>query len=137
MQYFTVLISGLNWQIKPGSTHSNKCLGNQLIMRGKDSQTADISPFANPALYTDWVPPEFSFSHAHQSRQFSGFEKAACLLSNGTLPVESLDVIVRKAWDMFAMRAYVHWYVRHGLQEEKFIDCFASLEQVLSNYKQL
>ena len=33
--------------------------------------------------------------------------------------------------------AYVHWYVRHGMEEEKFIDSFASLEQVLDNYKQI
>lgn len=133
----SVMEEGLNWQIKPGSSLSNKCIGNQLILRGKDSQSVDTSPFRNPALYTDWIPPDCALSRCLQPRQYAGYEKAACLISNGRTPVKDLDTIGRKAWDMFTMRAYVHWYVRHGMEEEKFIDCFASLEQVLDNYRQI
>ncbi|XP_041456471.1 tubulin delta chain-like [Lytechinus variegatus] len=133
----SVMEEGLNWQVKPGSEQSNKCISNYLILRGKDSNTVDVSQLKNSALYIDWIPPDYTFTCSHQSRQYRGYEKSACLMSNGKTPVGSLDMIVRKAWDMFAMRAYVHWYVRHGMEEEKFIDCFASLEQVLDNYKQL
>ncbi|XP_072163377.1 tubulin delta chain-like [Diadema setosum] len=135
----SVVEEGLNWRAKPNSPHTNRCINNHLILRGKEgSEVVDsLSPFTNPAIYSNWMPSESAFSSAHQPRQFAGYEKSACLVSNGRASVRHLDAIVRKAWDMFAMRAYVHWYVRHGMPEEKFIDCFASLEQVLGNYQHI
>ena len=72
-----------------------------------------------------------------QQRAFCGHEKSVTLLSNCQTPVSSLDTVVHKAWNMFAMRAYVHWYTRYGMAEEEFIDSFACLEQVVQNYKNL
>lgn len=48
-----------------------------------------------------------------------------------------MDSMVGKAWDMFSFRAYVHQYVKHGLTEDEFLDGFATLEQVIANYKHL
>lgn len=48
-----------------------------------------------------------------------------------------MDSMVGKAWDMFSSRAYVHQYTKHGLTEDEFLDGFATLEQVIANYKHL
>jgi tubulin delta len=68
---------------------------------------------------------------------FDGYEKSAALVSNSQSPVKLLDHVVGKAWTMFGSRAYVNQYLRHGMEEENFLDCFASLEQIIANYKHL
>jgi tubulin delta len=71
-------------------------------------------------------------------RPFLGREKSVTLVSNGQCSViGGLDRTIDRAWRMFASRAFVHQYVAHGLQEEDFIDCFATLEQILADYKRL
>eukprot|EP00057_Strongylocentrotus_purpuratus_P017286 XP_011671760.1 PREDICTED: tubulin delta chain-like [Strongylocentrotus purpuratus] len=67
----SVMEEGLNWQVKPGSTHSNKCISNHLILRGKDSTTADISPLRNSALYVGWIPSDFAFTCSHHRAPYS------------------------------------------------------------------
>jgi tubulin delta len=109
------------------------------VLRGKDSEVADVSAFRDPSLYSSQpfnvtgsgVPCEL-WSHD------LGREKSATLVSNGQCSViGGLDRTIDRAWRMFASRAFVHQYVTHGLQEEDFIDCFATLEQILADYKRL
>jgi len=72
------------------------------------------------------------------SRSFGNREKSAVLLSNGQSSViDSMDRTVGRAWNMFASRAYLHQYASRGLEENDFVDCFAALEQILANYRQL
>ncbi|XP_038059723.1 tubulin delta chain-like [Patiria miniata] len=138
----TVIEEGINWHMKlpskpsPSSLH-NKSLAAFLTVRGKESDKVDLAEFDNSALYADWVPNSAAFAAQWHERPFSGHEKTASLLSNCQTPVWMLDQVLGKAWGMFAMRAYVHWYTRYGVTEEEFIDCFAGLEQVVQNYKQL
>lgn len=112
-------------------------MANLLLLRGKDIDSADSKSFEEDNLYTHWIPHGFGLSLWKQNRMFNKYEKSATLLSNSQSPVKSLDHIVHKAWDMFAARAYVHQYLKHGLTEEEFLDCFACLEQVVKNYKDL
>ncbi|XP_022103879.1 tubulin delta chain-like [Acanthaster planci] len=138
----TVIEEGINWHVKlpskpsPSSQH-NKSLAALLTVRGKESDQADPVDFNSSSLYADWVPNAAAFAAQCQEHPFSGQEKTASLLSNCQTPLGPLDLVLGKAWDMFAMRAYVHWYTRYGMTEEEFIDCFAGLEQVVQNYKQL
>jgi len=71
-------------------------------------------------------------------RAFGQREKSAVLINNGqSSVVDSLDRTVSRAWNMFASRAYLHQYTSHGLDENNFVDCFAVLEQIVADYKQL
>jgi len=71
-------------------------------------------------------------------RSFSQREKSAVLLNNGQSSiVDGLDRTVGRAWNMFASRAYIHQYTSRGLDENDFVDCFATLEQILADYRQL
>ena len=120
----------------PSSQH-NKSLAALLTVRGKESSLVDTAEFDTSALYADWVPPRAALATQWHERPFGGQERTAGLLTNCQTPVPALDRVLGKAWGMFAERAYVHWYTRYGMTEEEFIDCFAGLEQVVQNYKQL
>lgn len=127
---------GLNWHVKSSSTR-NKTLANLLIMRGKDSKDVNTNAFTAPELYPSWIQGGAGLTTYRQEQPFQDYEKTLALLSNDQTPIPALDNMVQKAWDMFAMRAYTHWYTHYGMAEEEFIDCFAKLEQMISNYRML
>ncbi|XP_078599562.1 tubulin delta chain-like [Branchiostoma floridae x Branchiostoma japonicum] len=135
---------GVDWQVKVhsrdrrlSSADFTSSLANVLFLRGKHCESTDISPFSDPRLYSSWVPRDAAFSVFRQQRPFHHYEKYASLLSNSQAPVGPLDSLVGKAWNMFASRAYVHQYLKYGIAEEDFLDSFATLEQVISNYSNL
>lgn len=99
--------------------------------------SADTAPFSDSALYAPWIPPDAALMTGVQPRAFNHYEKSASLISNSQSPVTVMDSMVGKAWDMFSSRAYVHQYAKHGLTEDEFLDGFATLEQVIANYKHL
>ncbi|XP_037402629.1 tubulin delta chain isoform X2 [Pygocentrus nattereri] len=115
----------------------NRSLSNLLILRGKDVSSADAGAFKDPALYVSWVPPDDTFSSWTSPVPFNGYEKSATLVSNSQFLLKPLDNIVRKAWNMFVSRAYVHQYTKFGISEEDFLDSFSMLEQIISSYTHL
>ena len=114
-------------------------MSNHLILRGKDVDSADPSAFRDPSLYSRLSSiTGGALSVWTHDRLFGQCEKSAVLLNNGqSSVVDSLDRTVGRAWNMFASRAYLHQYTSHGLDENDFVDCFATLEQILSDYRQL
>ncbi|XP_009431239.2 tubulin delta chain isoform X2 [Pan troglodytes] len=90
--------------------------------------------FKDPALYTSWLKPVNAFNVWKTQRAFSKYEKSAVLVSNSQFLVKPLDMIVGKAWNMFASKAYIHQYTKFGIEEEDFLDSFTSLEQVVASY---
>ncbi|XP_070572249.1 tubulin delta chain-like [Ptychodera flava] len=136
---------GINWQVRVrsgqgtrhhGNSH-NKSIANVLVLRGQDVNQADTSAFREPDLYTSWLPTDAACSFWFQPRPFNLYEKSASLLSNSQSPLVPLNTMVGKAWNMFASRAYVHQYLRYGLNEEDFVDSFAGLEQIVASYTEL
>ncbi|AWO99448.1 putative tubulin delta chain [Scophthalmus maximus] len=115
----------------------NRSLANLLILRGKDVYSAETGGFEDPALFTSWLSPRDAFSLWKSPVPFNKYEKSATLVSNSQALLRPLDDMVRKAWNMFASRAYIHQYVKFGISEEDFLDSFTSLEQVISSYSQL
>ena len=136
---FCFSLLGIDWQVKAvetprGSARYDRSLAASLILRGKDLTSADASIFRDSSLFTPWTSPEMSFSVSTQPRGFCGYEKSAALISNSCSATRPLDYILEKAWNMFTSRAYVHQYVRRGMNEEDFLDAFVTLEQVVSSY---
>ncbi|XP_013868259.1 tubulin delta chain isoform X1 [Austrofundulus limnaeus] len=138
---------GIDWQVSlppaagrvrgltPGSF--NVSLANLLVLRGKDVFSAETGGFADPSIYTSWLPSEEAFSLWKSPVPFNKYEKSATLVTNSQALLRPLDDMVRKAWNMFASRAYMHQYIKFGMSEEDFLDSFTSLEQVISSYSQL
>ncbi|XP_060692189.1 tubulin delta chain isoform X2 [Hemiscyllium ocellatum] len=143
--------AGIDWQMKlPPAGHPsvskpfsdrklcfNTSLANLLVLRGKEVFQADTDGFKEQALYTSWMPADSALSVWRTSTTFSKYEKSASIVSNSQCLQKSLDRIVTKAWDMFASRAYVHQYMKHGISEEDFLDCFTTVEQVIASYSSL
>lgn len=109
---------GIDWQIRPPLSglpalskmstnkefHFNTSIANLVILRGKDVHNADLGAFKDPALYTSWLEPVHAFNVWKTQRAFSKYEKSAALVSNSQFLVKPLDVIVGKAWNMFASK---------------------------------
>ncbi|XP_061576251.1 tubulin delta chain [Cololabis saira] len=143
----TKMEEGIDWQVNPppasGPVRSlpggsfNTSLANLLILRGKDVYHAETGGFEEPSIYTSWLAPKDAFSLWKSPVPFNKYEKSATLVSNSQALLRPLDDMVRKAWNMFASRAYVHQYIKYGISEEDFLDSFTSLEQVISSYRQL
>ncbi|XP_068834365.1 tubulin delta chain isoform X2 [Capricornis sumatraensis] len=139
---------GIDWQVRPPVSglpplgemsgnreiHFNTSIANLVILRGKDVHSADVGAFKDPALYTSWLEPVHAFNVWKTQRAFRKYEKSAALVSNSQSLVKPLDMIVGKAWNMFASRAYLHQYTKFGIEEEDFLDSFTLLEQVIASY---
>ncbi|XP_012868657.1 PREDICTED: tubulin delta chain [Dipodomys ordii] len=142
---------GIDWQVRPplaglpplGKMCLNKelqfntSIANLVILRGKGVQSADVEGFKDPALYTSWLDPVHAFHVWKTQRAFNKYEKSAALVSNSQFLVKPLDMIVGKAWNMFASKAYIHQYTKYGIEEEDFLDSFTLLEQVVTSYSNL
>ncbi|KAM9469174.1 tubulin delta chain [Clarias gariepinus] len=138
---------GIDWKVcvpsnsaesmRNSQTGFNRSLSNLLILRGKDVSSADIEPFKEPGMYVPWIPTNGNFSTWHSPVPFSGYEKLATLISNSQSLLNPLDNIVKKAWNMFASRAYIHQYTKFGISEEDFLESFTILEQIVSSYTHL
>lgn len=63
-----------------------------------------LGGFKDPALYTSWLEPDNAFSVWKTQRAFNKYEKSAALVSNSQFLVKPLDMIVGKAWNMFASK---------------------------------
>ena len=145
-------MSGIDWQVR-ASSHSrdfNRSIANLLILRGPcDIQRQDkpltepqlrsqaLETFNDPLLYADWMPQDSCVQLWRSQRPYAGLEKSSALLSNNQGASDRVESIVERAWQMFSSRAYFHHYERHGLSSDDFMDCFASMEQIVASYKAL
>ncbi|XP_053223030.1 tubulin delta chain isoform X1 [Podarcis raffonei] len=142
---------GIDWQVRPpvpglpaSEKHSlnrtarfNTSIANLVTLRGKDVQSTDLGGFQDPALYTSWLNAQDALTIWKTPRAFNKYEKSASLVSNSQFLLKPVDSVVGKAWKMFASKAYVHQYTKFGIEEEDFMDCFTTLEQVIASYTNL
>lgn len=134
---------GINWSVSTGDATTsggiqfNRSLASLLILRGKDTAAADVSAFRDPKLYVPWMMPDHTVAVWQQGRAFCRYDKSAAIVSNSRQSAVTLNHTVQKAWDMFSAKAFFHQYRKFGLNEADFLDSFADLEQVASNYLQL
>jgi hypothetical protein len=60
--------------------------------------------------------------------------RSATLVANRTSVVDPLQHALSRGKTMFAARAFWHWYLQHGMEEDTLIDAFESIEMVVANY---
>ncbi|XP_004075934.1 tubulin delta chain [Oryzias latipes] len=143
----TKMEEGIDWHVRPPAASGrirsvagssfNTSLANLLILRGKDVYCAETGNFEEATIYTPWLSPAEAFSAWKSPIPFNKYEKSATLVSNSQALLGPLEDIVRKAWNMFASRAYIHQYDTFGISEDNFLDSFTALEQVVSSYREL
>lgn len=108
-----------------------------MVKRGRGASSTDDSGLREKAMYPSWLPASRTLMSYSNERSFLRHEKSLGLLTNSQFCVDSIDGIVEKAWNTFTSKAYVHQYTRHGLTEQHFTDCFATLEGVIHDYNKL
>lgn len=111
-----------------------------LVLRGRDAAEANTTAFSEDRLFAPWIrslPNHSPCKLWTQNRPFRQYPRSASLLTNGQMCVPSLDAVVNHAWHMFSSKAFVHQYTAHGFSEADFLDAFASMEQLIYNYKSL
>jgi tubulin delta len=122
------------------STVSTRSLSDLLTLHGSGSLQAWHQPEVSSMWsfeqnYPKWNPTPFAVRT--RERSFGGYEKAVTLLSNSNAIVQPIERLHATAYKMFLSRAYIHQYIKNGLEMDDFVSVFAKLEQVLSNYKKI
>lgn len=75
--------------------------------------------------------------HYHQNRPFRNENRNLVVLSNSNSVELTLNSIIADAWKLFTHGAYLHHYLKYGIDEQYFLNAFEKLETVLYEYKNL
>ena len=93
--------------------------------------------------FVDWCPiPHYKTSAVSQAPAAPGGDLASaprsvCMLSNTTAIAEVWARLNHKFDLMYAKRAFVHWYVREGMEEEEFAVARQDLGFLAKEYEEL
>ncbi|MCO5561962.1 hypothetical protein L7F22_015588 [Adiantum nelumboides] len=113
----------------------DKCVANLLVLRGRDASQADISLFDDKMLYPAWAKEPLKV--ASNSASLGKYVKFASLLSNCCSAIAPAGHALSRAQTMYASKAYIHHYLKHGLSLDAFNTSFATVQDVLTNYMDL
>uniref|UniRef100_K3WGQ6 Tubulin delta chain n=1 Tax=Globisporangium ultimum (strain ATCC 200006 / CBS 805.95 / DAOM BR144) TaxID=431595 RepID=K3WGQ6_GLOUD len=112
-----------------GFPSSNDC------NRSTKLQAAVASAFPGVSWNSDY---HIAVSHSSSTPFPSNGGKASITLcvNNGHV-LTSAEQYLQRAERQFKARAYVHWYMQHGLEEAHFQDVFEKSRQLIAEYKDL
>ena len=136
----SVLESDIDWAVASdrSSKPPNKAVANILTLHGdgagEASEMPEASRLADDDLCVPWSDPLLIRT---RNQRFSANVKSATLLSNSQSMLRPVERLVSRGQDMFASRAYVHQYLKHGLDEDQFSSSFTRLEQSIFDYRAL
>ena len=127
----------LDWGIKIDSGSSInrvhcKSVANLLFMRGQGASTADVSLFADKALYPKWSTEPLGV--LYNEDRFYDHEMFATLLSNSQASTVPIRNVLDRAYSMLHERAYVHHYEKCGLSYTDMEIAFAQIEDTIEKY---
>ena len=108
----------------------------------------DLIFLKDSMLYPKWFQPKRKLGASKCTNNTTGqgifsekplppFDKSMYLLSNSQANTKLIDQLLTKCWKMYSVKAYLHQYARHGVEEGDFLNCFVNLESLLKNYKKL
>ena len=124
--------ANIHWNLRPDSQFANKSFSNLLIARGMDAEKHNFDFFKEKKGY---IMNNRNFTFAHDSHNFNETEKSLSVLSNSQAFNSPLEFLLTGGIQMFEQKAYLFQYEKFGLTKDDFIESFALIEQLLSNYK--
>ncbi|KRT85143.1 hypothetical protein AMK59_1157 [Oryctes borbonicus] len=124
--------------LNTGLAKKIRYVGNVLITRGNiNVNDMDLRRFREPSMYVSWVTEGEKIIQYGQQRQLLNYQKFISLLTNSNNICNTLDHIIKDAWDLFIHGAYVHHYKKYGVDDEYFLEAFQKMENILHDYKML
>ena len=129
----------IDWSGAPDggvSQPRSRALAHWLVLRGAGAREADVGSLARERLYAPWAGASPLLVSANE-RPLSPQDRAAVLVSNSQLVLPPLRRLATRACALFAERAYVHQYERHGMGADELAMRLAQLEQLVHSYAEL
>jgi hypothetical protein len=98
----------------------------------QDAALADVSCLSDRALYAPWAPEPLKVACC--ATRFGRCDMTATLLANASCAALPAKRMLRRAYAMYASRAYCHQYAAHGLELGDFDAAFARVEDAAAAY---
>ncbi len=130
-----------NWTIRSSVARKEKVQSVLCIMRGDKGTIAhamsDTSSLDRQLrqLYThpSWNPHPTDYWFG----QSGCVVKSMSVLVNGQDVTNYLNHTRERAIRMFDSKAYLHWYKKHGMEEDTFIECFRTIQTINDYYNDM
>ena len=124
-------------EIPNDNNNSSETNSSNLYDNAESAKRFSFKLLQDEQIYSPWVPADDRLRAYAAPFPHGKYEKSATVLTNSSAIAAPLDAVTNKAWKMFSARAYLHQYQTFGLAQDDFLDCFASVEQIIKNYNEI
>lgn len=112
-------------------------LASWLVLRGENSERADVAHFGRHGVHAACPSTRDPLLVSAHPRRLRGLDKSAAIVTNSQALNAPLGRALNRASTLYAARAYLHQYERHGLSAEDMCIRLAGMETLCRAYEEL